>query len=320
MNSGSPPPRVRTAERSSAARPTISPGSRRRLRKSTRFSTILRRTRTLFAALVDRLLASPHYGERMARHWLDATRYADSSGFANDYERGTTWRYRDYVIRSFNNDKPYDQFVREQLAGDEIDPHDPEMLVAVGFPPNGSVGADRHGSREGRASAFPRRRDGRGRADLSRHADAVRTLPRPQVRSHSDEGLLPYAGPRSRQRSRSSAKQIFSQRRTRRTSRRRNICSSETNVFSNILKELRAKEESRRSQVVRGTRTRIHRPQRRPEEEAAGGTARAEEGRFLGRRLRHGTHLAEGAGAHSLAARPLRAGRLLRLQRPNAEA
>lgn len=86
-----------------------------------------------FAALVDRLLASPHYGERMARHWLDATRYADSSGFANDYERGTTWRYRDYVIRSFNNDKPYDQFVREQIAGDEIDASDPEMLVAAGF-------------------------------------------------------------------------------------------------------------------------------------------------------------------------------------------
>jgi len=54
------------------------------------------------AALIDRLLASPHYGERMARHWLDVVRYADSSGFANDYERGNAWRYRDYVVRSFN--------------------------------------------------------------------------------------------------------------------------------------------------------------------------------------------------------------------------
>jgi len=83
--------------------------------------------------LIDRLLASPHYGERMAQHWLDVVRYADSSGFANDYERGNAWRYRDYVVRAFNSDKPYNRFVREQLAGDEIDPADPEMLVATGF-------------------------------------------------------------------------------------------------------------------------------------------------------------------------------------------
>ncbi|MBP85559.1 MAG: hypothetical protein CMJ64_02405 [Planctomycetaceae bacterium] len=86
-----------------------------------------------YAKVIDRLLASPHYGEHWGRHWLDVTRYADSSGFANDYDRGNAWRYRDYVIRSFNDDKPYDQFVREQIAGDEIDPDDPEMLVAVGF-------------------------------------------------------------------------------------------------------------------------------------------------------------------------------------------
>ena len=83
--------------------------------------------------LIDRLLESPHYGERMAQHWLDVVRYADSSGFANDYERGNAWRYRDYVIRSFNDNKPYDQFVREQIAGDEIDPDDPELIIATGF-------------------------------------------------------------------------------------------------------------------------------------------------------------------------------------------
>ncbi|HRH97065.1 MAG TPA: DUF1549 and DUF1553 domain-containing protein, partial [Prosthecobacter sp.] len=83
--------------------------------------------------LINRLLESPHYGERMARHWLDVARYADSSGFANDYERGNAWRYRDYVVRSFNADKPYDQFIKEQIAGDEIKPNDPEMLIAVGF-------------------------------------------------------------------------------------------------------------------------------------------------------------------------------------------
>jgi len=69
---------------------------------------------------IDRLLASPRYGEQWARHWLDVVRYADSSGFANDYLRANAWRYRDYVIRAFNNDKPYDEFMREQIAGDEI--------------------------------------------------------------------------------------------------------------------------------------------------------------------------------------------------------
>ncbi len=86
-----------------------------------------------FAKVIECLLASPHYGERMTQHWLDVTRYADTSGFANDYERGNAWRYRDYVVRAFNADKRYDQFVREQIAGDEIGPNNPEMLVATGF-------------------------------------------------------------------------------------------------------------------------------------------------------------------------------------------
>lgn len=84
-------------------------------------------------ALVEALLASPHYGEQWGRHWLDVVRYADSSGFANDYVRGSAWRYRDYVVRAFNSDKPYDRFVREQIAGDEIDPANPELLVATGL-------------------------------------------------------------------------------------------------------------------------------------------------------------------------------------------
>ncbi|TWU38392.1 PSD1 and planctomycete cytochrome C domain-containing protein [Novipirellula artificiosorum] len=86
-----------------------------------------------FLMLVERLLDSPHYGERMAQHWLDVTRYADSSGFANDFERGNAWRYRDYVVRAFNEDNPYDDFIREQIAGDEIDASDPEKIVATGF-------------------------------------------------------------------------------------------------------------------------------------------------------------------------------------------
>jgi hypothetical protein len=88
---------------------------------------------TAFATVVDRLLASPHYGEQMGLHWLDVVRYADSSGFANDYVRGNAWRYRDYVVRAFNADKPYDVFVREQIAGDELAPDNPEALIATGF-------------------------------------------------------------------------------------------------------------------------------------------------------------------------------------------
>ena len=73
-----------------------------------------------WTALIDRLLESPHYGERWGQHWLDVARYADTGGMSNDFERSNAWRYRDYVIRSFNNDKPYNAFVREQLAGDEL--------------------------------------------------------------------------------------------------------------------------------------------------------------------------------------------------------
>lgn len=83
--------------------------------------------------LIQRLLDSPHYGERMAQHWLDVVRYADSSGFANDYERGNAWRYRDYVTRSFLADKPYNQFLMEQIAGDEMDAKNSERVIATGF-------------------------------------------------------------------------------------------------------------------------------------------------------------------------------------------
>jgi mono/diheme cytochrome c family protein len=86
-----------------------------------------------FAKVVDRLLASPHYGEHWARHWLDLVRYAESDGFRIDDYRPHAWHYRDYVIRAFNSDKPYDRFIREQIAGDEIAPDDPEARIATGF-------------------------------------------------------------------------------------------------------------------------------------------------------------------------------------------
>ncbi len=83
--------------------------------------------------VVDELLDRPEYGERWARHWLDLVRYAESDGYRADIARPQAWRYRDYVIESFNNDKPYDRFVQEQLAGDELFPDDPAALVATGF-------------------------------------------------------------------------------------------------------------------------------------------------------------------------------------------
>jgi mono/diheme cytochrome c family protein len=99
-----------------------------------------------YAKLVDRLLASPHYGERWARHWLDLVRYADSGGFEFDVDRPDAWRYRDYVVKAFNDDKPYDQFIREQLAGDEYAPDSQEAMIATGFlrlGPEGGGGGER---------------------------------------------------------------------------------------------------------------------------------------------------------------------------------
>ncbi len=86
-----------------------------------------------FAKVVDRLLDSPRYGERWARHWLDLARYADSEGFKSDETRPNVWRYRDYVIRSLNEDKPYDRFVAEQIAGDEMFPDSIAAITATGF-------------------------------------------------------------------------------------------------------------------------------------------------------------------------------------------
>ena len=83
--------------------------------------------------LIERLLASPHYGERWARYWLDVVRYADSSGFEHDRDLATAWRYRDYVIKALNEDKPYNQFIIEQLAGDELDNPTNDSVTATAF-------------------------------------------------------------------------------------------------------------------------------------------------------------------------------------------
>ncbi|MGH7945424.1 MAG: DUF1549 domain-containing protein [Opitutaceae bacterium] len=86
-----------------------------------------------YEKLLDRLLASPHYGERWGRHWLDLARFAESDGFEHDAVRHQAWRYRDYVVGAFNADKPYDRFIREQIAGDELFPGDPDALTVTAF-------------------------------------------------------------------------------------------------------------------------------------------------------------------------------------------
>lgn len=91
------------------------------------------RSKDAYANLVDRLLASPHYGEKWGQHWLDIVRFGESDGFEYDTHRPDAWRYRDYVIRAFNNDKPFDRFVTEQLAGDELSPKEDETVIAASF-------------------------------------------------------------------------------------------------------------------------------------------------------------------------------------------
>jgi len=90
-------------------------------------------SREAVTSLVDELLASPHYGERWARHWLDVVRYADSNGSESDADRPTAYHYRDFVIRAFNEDMPFDTFARWQLAGDELEPDNPRAIAATGF-------------------------------------------------------------------------------------------------------------------------------------------------------------------------------------------
>ncbi|MCE9554047.1 MAG: PSD1 and planctomycete cytochrome C domain-containing protein [Planctomycetes bacterium] len=86
-----------------------------------------------YERLIDRLLASPHYGERWGRHWLDLVRYAETDSYERDGAKPYAWGYRDYVVRSFNNDKPYDQFIKEQLSGDEMPGAGPDQIIATGF-------------------------------------------------------------------------------------------------------------------------------------------------------------------------------------------
>ena len=163
-----------------------------------------------FSRLVDELLSSPHYGERWGRHWLDVARYADSGGYETDIYFKNAWRYRDYVVKSFNDNKPYDRFVQEQVAGDELWPDDLALdgnytVRAQKLAESG--GPDRDGALRPRA-ADPRVEHGRQEVQL-RTADRLGRrhrlgvpgpdrrlcpLPRPQVRPDQPGGLLRAPG------------------------------------------------------------------------------------------------------------------------------
>src|SRR5262249_30653873 len=86
-----------------------------------------------YETLVDRLLNSPRYGEKWGRHWLDLVHYAETNSYERDNPKPHVWRYRDYVIRAFNADKPFDRFLKEQLAGDELPDADIDSLIATGY-------------------------------------------------------------------------------------------------------------------------------------------------------------------------------------------
>jgi hypothetical protein len=153
-----------------------------------------------YERLVDRLLASPRYGEHWARQWLDVIRYSDSNGFDWDEYRKEAWRFRDYVIRSFNADKPFDQFIREQLAGDELlagpptNEHERDQLIATGYlrvgPQDNSASLFNEQDRARRGAGRPHRND---RQRISRTNPLLQPLPRPQIRSALARGLFPDA-------------------------------------------------------------------------------------------------------------------------------
>ena len=162
-----------------------------------------------YEQLVERLLASKNYGERWARHWLDVVGYADSNGYSEaDSVRPQAWRYRDYVIRAMNEDKPWDEFIQEQLAGDELagathadfkqavlDPRRTDQLIATAFL---RMAPRWHGRHRGRCET--REEPGHRRADEDHdlvahgHDGGVRAVPRSSLRSDHAGGLLSPAG------------------------------------------------------------------------------------------------------------------------------
>ncbi len=142
-----------------------------------------------YERLIDRLLASPYYGQRWGRHWLDLVRYAESDGYRQDAFRPAAWRYRDYVVGAFNTDKPYDRFLTEQLAGDELDPDDPELRIAAGYLRLGTYEYNQRNVRGQWSDILNDITDTTGEVFLGLGIGCA--LSRSQVRPDPSEGLLP---------------------------------------------------------------------------------------------------------------------------------
>ena len=148
------------------------------------------RSEIAYERAVDRLLASPHFGERWARPWLDQARYADSNGYNIDAPR-SIWKYRDWVIAAFNADMPFDQFTIDQIAGDLRPEASLAQRIATGFhrnTPDQPGRGDRRRAVPGRRGHRPGQHHGNG---LSRPDDRLRPVPRPQVRPDRSARLLP---------------------------------------------------------------------------------------------------------------------------------
>ena len=143
--------------------------------------------------LVDRLLASPHYGERWARPWLDLARYADSHGFEKDLPR-VMWKYRDWVIDALNRDMPFDRFTIEQIAGDMLPNATRDQLVASGFHRNAMTNEEGGIDPGGSALRSARRSRQHDVDRLARHHARLRAVSQPQIRPLHPEGLLPDDG------------------------------------------------------------------------------------------------------------------------------
>ena len=144
-----------------------------------------------YEKMVDAALASPHFGERWGRHWLDMARYADSDGYEKDNPRKDAWRYRDWVIKAINDDLPFDQFTIEQIAGDLLPDATQRPDSRHRLPP---PDADQHRGRH-RPGAVPHRRllrpHGDHRHRVARPHRRLRALPHAQIRPAHAEGILP---------------------------------------------------------------------------------------------------------------------------------
>ena len=160
-----------------------------------------------YERVVDRLLASPAYGQRWGQHWLDLARFAETDGFEHDKVRPNAWRYRDWVIDVLNQDLPYDEFRSSADCGRRIETRRPAGSNRDRFPAD-RPGHARHQLARGAATQLPQRHDGNGGRCLPRSANAVRLLPRPQVRTRS-ASTISIASGRSSTRRKSSENDRF---------------------------------------------------------------------------------------------------------------